>query len=132
MKDTKIENFAFVDALRGWAVIGVILVHTYQWIPCSSETLGTIAKRGAFGVQLFYIISAFTLFLSLSRRYFSDTSPFICFFIRRFFRIAPLFYLAILFYSILDGLGPRFWAPNGVGALHIILTALFLHGWMPR
>jgi peptidoglycan/LPS O-acetylase OafA/YrhL len=48
---------------------------------------------GARGVQLFYMVSAFTL-LSVSRQPFNARS----FFIRRFFRIAPAFYIAMIAY----------------------------------
>ena len=54
------------------------------------------------------------------------------FFIRRFFRIAPLFYLAIIFYVTLYGLGPRYYAPNGVQWWFIPLTGIFAHGFHPE
>lgn len=53
------------------------------------------------------------------------------FYIRRFLRIAPLFWLAIPIYLSINGLGPSYWAPEGIGDRQIILTALFLHGIYP-
>src|SRR4051812_7921832 len=52
------------------------------------------------------------------------------FYIRRVFRIAPLFWAAILFYLLLTrGEGFKAWAPDGIGAGHVVLTFLFLHGF---
>ena len=51
------------------------------------------------------------------------------FFVRRFFRIAPAFYLAILFYTCVWGTGPSYWAPSGIDIWQVLLTIAFLHGW---
>lgn len=53
------------------------------------------------------------------------------FYIRRFLRIAPLFWLAIPIYLFINSLGPSYWAPEGIGDRQIILTVLFLHGIYP-
>jgi peptidoglycan/LPS O-acetylase OafA/YrhL len=53
------------------------------------------------------------------------------FYTRRFFRIAPMFWLGILFFTWLDGMGPRYYAPQGISATDIALTATFLNGWHP-
>ncbi len=93
----------FVDALRGLAILLVITAHNYLGFQGDNNLypswFGPIIYQGVYGVQLFYIMSAFTLFLSLS---FDKEEEIIFrkFFIRRIFRIAPLFYLAILYYSV--------------------------------
>lgn len=51
-----------IDALRGIAVLLVILVHTSQSIPGISLPLRYFSKYGQMGVQLFFIISAYTLY----------------------------------------------------------------------
>jgi len=48
-------------------------------------------------------------------------------YIRRAARIAPLFWFAIIFYTLLYGTAPRPDAWNAIGPLDLILTALFLH-----
>ncbi len=89
-----IPHVGYLDALRGIAILGVLAVH------CSASSLQTSRiswpfYAGASGVELFYAVSAFTLFLSLDARSREPHATF-NFLVRRFFRIAPLFYLTIL------------------------------------
>jgi peptidoglycan/LPS O-acetylase OafA/YrhL len=91
-----------------------------------------IVSQGAKGVQLFFLASALTLFLSMQTRRQRESRPVVSFFVRRFFRVAPLFYLAIIVYTLHDGTGPRFWAPDGIRWWYIPLTASFTHGWHPK
>jgi len=123
------KRYAFIDALRGIAILGVIILHTHQSVKDLPSWLRTIANQGAMGVELFFIISAFTLFLSLAIR--NEPNKTFNFFIRRFFRIAPLFFFGILLYLLIDGFRPRLWAPDGISWIHILLTALFLNGFHP-
>ena len=77
---------------------------------------------------LFFVISALSLMLSWHQRA-DGIAPF---YARRFFRIAPMFWLAIIFFVALDGFGPRQWAPAGISWWQVVVTALFLHGWHPE
>ena len=132
LKNDTIKKFEYIDALRGFAILGVVLVHSSQWVSPTSNILSIIALQGARGVQLFYVVSALTLFLSMEARKQQETRPLISFFIRRFFRIAPLFYLAIFVYTLYDGMSARHWAPNGLEWWYIPITAAFMHGWHPE
>jgi len=93
------NRLPFIDALRGLAIFGVFIVHSSQSIDGLPRWLSSLASQGARGVQLFFVISAFTLFLSLSTRRKNEKRPTLNFFIRRFFRIAPLFYAALLSFN---------------------------------
>jgi len=131
--DLEIITYDFIDALRGWAILGVIIFHTsLMWSRPSSNIFHEFAMRGEKGVQLFYLMSALTLFLSMSARIKKELRPIINFFIRRFFRIAPLFYFAMAVNLAVFGLSSRYWAPDGVEWWYIPLTALFMNGWMPQ
>lgn len=122
------KKLDFIDALRGWAVLGVILAH----IPWPG-TLGYLSSFvGGKGVQLFYVLSAFTLFRSHSRRIHEERHPVRNFFIRRFFRIAPMFYLAAVTFLLVNGTGPSYWAPDGLSWWHILTTFTFTNGWHPE
>lgn len=93
------KKLAYIDALRGIAVILVIITHCGQFgINNYGYVLTTLINKSEYGVQLFYIASAFTLFLSFHSRINKEISLFRNYFIRRFFRIAPMFYLATVFY----------------------------------
>jgi peptidoglycan/LPS O-acetylase OafA/YrhL len=94
----------YIDALRGIAILSVIWFHCHLYHysdPAFYSIMDTLGSPAALGVQLFYVLSAFTLFLSLNRRKKTDTGKF-NFFIRRFFRIAPMYYVAILYYLYQD------------------------------
>lgn len=127
-----IRKYEFIDALRGYAIIGVMLVHASEFLPPTHPILQFLMPLGARGVQLFYIASALTLCLSWEFRKTHEKFPIRNFFIRRFFRIAPMFYLAIIFYQLLYGYAPRHWAPNGIEWWYAPLTALFLNGFHPE
>ena len=95
-----IKKLDYIDAIRGLAVLMVLFVHTLTFL--SSTNLNgyfkIFAEQGRMGVQLFYMASAFTLFYSMSQRSKDEKFSNFNFYIRRFFRIAPMFYLAIIYY----------------------------------
>lgn len=97
------KKLPFIDALRGLAIFAVLIVHANQAVDGLPRWMNAILSQGARGVQLFFIVSAFTLFLSLSSRKSSEAKPILNFFLRRFFRIAPLFYSAVLSYIVFGG-----------------------------
>lgn len=90
-------KYAYIDALRGVAILMVILVHTAQQIPMLGGLIKTAADYCQMGVQLFFVISSYTLCLSFERRS-PERYRIISFYIRRFFRIAPLYYTGIAVY----------------------------------
>jgi peptidoglycan/LPS O-acetylase OafA/YrhL len=83
-------------------------------------------------VQLFFVASALTLCMSWDARAASEQAPIGNFYLRRLFRILPMFQIAVALYVLLDGLGPRYWAPDGVRWWYVALTALCLHGFFPE
>lgn len=62
-----VKKLAYVDVLRGVAILAVILVHCgYAGSPLYlPATITNVVRQGAFGVQLFFVASAFTLFYHL-------------------------------------------------------------------
>lgn len=128
------KKLDYIDGLRGLAILGVIMVHTNQYgISIGANIFGKITAMGANGVQLFYLASAFTLFLSFKDRSTKETFPIRNFFIRRFFRIAPMYYMGICYYLFQDGLGSRYWLGNQthISTLNILSNFTFLHGFNP-
>jgi len=128
-------HFAYIDALRGYAFLLVLLAHSASSVGEFNGNL-FITYAGVCGVQLFFIISAFTLCNSLNARQESDRYPVLSFYIRRLFRIAPLFWIAMAFYWLVPGVAPAYWLqacapPGGVSWEDFVLTGLFVNGWHP-
>jgi peptidoglycan/LPS O-acetylase OafA/YrhL len=120
-------RYHYIDALRGYAILGVLMVHGGQAVGLDQAT-----AWGARGVQLFFVVSALTLTASWNDR--SDGAA--AFYIRRLFRIAPMFWLAIPVYLLLNGMNALFYAPiyapNGIHLWHVGMTAAFVHGLHPE
>jgi peptidoglycan/LPS O-acetylase OafA/YrhL len=119
----------YLDALRGLAILGVICVH------CSIFAGGDIiyqrfATAAANGVQLFFMVSAFTIFLTLERFKDRETHYVRNFFIRRFFRILPMFWVGIALYCFVP-MREVTTTPIVVTAFDYALTAVCLHGFHP-
>ncbi|WGK69409.1 acyltransferase [Candidatus Haliotispira prima] len=135
-----IDKKNYVYALRGFAIFGVIAIHTGQ---IAAPVMADLAKaapiirdfvnQGAMGVQLFYVLSAFTLFLSYHNRKDREINPDRNFLLRRFFRIAPLYYLGLVFYLFQRGLGPRYALGDAesITMANIIANVFFVHGVNP-
>ena len=117
----------YIDALRGYAILMVIATHVAIGAPMLSGVLRALVDQGQRGVQLFFVVSAFTLITSWHHRHDGALR----FYIRRFFRIAPMFWLAMVFFIFFSGWAPRYWAPDGVTSSQVFLTSIFMHGWHP-
>jgi exopolysaccharide production protein ExoZ len=116
-----IRHLDFVDALRGYAILGVIAVHASAAVPDLEWPLRLLADQGARGVQLFFLVSAFTLTLSWHERR-DGVGPFL---VRRLFRVGPMFWLAMAFFTAMEASGPPSW-PS------ILATATFTHALHPQ
>jgi peptidoglycan/LPS O-acetylase OafA/YrhL len=102
------SKLQYIDVLRGIAILGVLLLHftgdtlLMERLP---QTLRYMVQQGGLGVTLFFVASAFTLFRSAHyRRELHATRNF---FIRRIFRIVPMYYLGICYYLWQNGFGPQ-------------------------
>ncbi|MGB7270732.1 MAG: acyltransferase [Albidovulum sp.] len=119
--------FGGLTALRGFAAMMVVLVHVWGIHQFAlPDTLINIIPHLTLGVPLFFVISAFSLFVSTTARidqpgWLND------FLTRRFMRIAPLFYLValwqLLVLPVLVG--------SGMPVAKFLLTISFLFNFMP-
>ena len=127
------NKYQFIDCLRGLAITGVAIVHVQLLVSPTSSILKDLASSGALGVQLFFLVSALTLGLSANSRS-KQNEPLMwrSFYLRRFFRIAPMFYMVILLYFLVGNLLP--WKDPALehGWVDVGSALLFVNGWIPR
>ena len=133
-------KLGFIDACRGLAILLVIMVHTaisvWPTALSGAQTFqAPLAIRfGQMGVQLFFVVSSFTLCNSWSKRanHGVNQQTIREFYIRRIFRIAPLYWFAIAIYSMAamarHTLGRG--APPQIDA--IVANIFLVHGFLPK
>ena len=122
-------RYEFLDALRGWAFLGVLATHCGMYMS-GDFRWGNVTGAGRYGVQLFFLISAFTIFLTLDRAQRSGRHGWTEFFIRRFFRILPMFWVGIALYCFAPGRLATY-VNFPFTPLDYFLTATLQHGWHP-
>jgi peptidoglycan/LPS O-acetylase OafA/YrhL len=120
-----LRRLAYIDTLRGFAVTGVIASHVKNLFPDLHWRLFKLLEFGAHGVQLFFVASALTLMLSWHARN-DGIGPF---YLRRLFRIAPMFWLATALYGGLHAVG--YWPDGGSDPTSVLATLFFVHAWTP-
>lgn len=120
------DKLIYVDTLRGIAVLLVILVHTSQRIYLPLNTY-LASSYGQMGVQLFFVLSAYTLCLSMDRG--GSRSSLSFYYLRRYFRIAPLYYFGIMFY-VLSKVASGY-NDTDLTFENVLSNVLFLHGFHP-
>lgn len=118
-------RLASLDLLRGLSILGVIAVHTAAAIPTGIGSLDSILAAGRFGVQLFFFVSAYTMCYMWHKRE-GEIAPIRRFYLRRFLRIAPLFWLAIAVYFVLSQRSLQ------ASWTQLLLSSTFLHGFSPQ
>ena len=124
------KRFVYIDALRGYAILGVIGAHSSQLFPNLEWPLRLVADQGARGVQLFFTVSTLTLMMSWQSR----ADGVLPFWTRRVFRIAPMFWLALAYYLAVVGwlhVGLRYWGPTEISLHGALLSAALVHGFHP-
>jgi|GEM_PF-921569 len=99
MNDSDKNKVEIVQCLRGVAVLLVVWFHSivtidYQAVSIQSSW-GFIDQFGAVGVDIFFVISGFVVYLSASNS--SSVSEF---FVKRILRIWPLYFVATLAYLL--------------------------------
>jgi peptidoglycan/LPS O-acetylase OafA/YrhL len=121
----------WIDALRGLAILMVLANHVALVVPGLSAPLEALARFGQMGVQLFFVASAYTLCLSWQQRHRGEAQPVRRFLVRRFFRIAPLYYLGIALFAGLHHLQSGVVAAEPYTAGNVLANAAFVHGFVP-
>ncbi|AWH48181.1 acyltransferase [Stenotrophomonas sp. SAU14A_NAIMI4_5] len=125
------DRLQFLDALRGLAAVYVVLFHV-QSMPSPALPLGSawlpVVQMGGSGVALFFVISAFSLCYTMPRHQASGT-PLLSFYLHRFLRIAPLFYVLLAFSLFRDGRGAHAGHAWSEIAANVSFTFNLFPGW---
>lgn len=96
--------FKPIEFLRSFAAIGVVWIHVWSYFQNTSFNITSIDlyKVISFvgnGVDFFFVISGFLMYLALQNKQFS-VQTYVHFIKKRFLRIAPLYYLSIVVYFL--------------------------------
>lgn len=131
MKESATIHFNNVDAFKGIAILGILLVHSGA--AGLGGIIGEVSSAGQKGVQIFLIISAMLIFKSLQKEHEKDKGMSLkAWYIRRFIRLIPLYYIANIVVLVKDGFAQSYWSgTHGMTIGTVISNFLFIHGLYP-
>ncbi|SDS28785.1 Peptidoglycan/LPS O-acetylase OafA/YrhL, contains acyltransferase and SGNH-hydrolase domains [Mucilaginibacter mallensis] len=123
----------YINAVRGIAILLVILLHVSRAaVKGLPETFAYICAKGSYGVQLFFVASAFTLYISYSNRInIEGKNTNRNFFIRRFFRISPMYYLAAVVYAVLCYYIPHYNDGKPLVIWKVLANIFYINDFVP-
>src|SRR5690349_9635429 len=109
----------FLDALRGYAILGVMWVHVEQVAPVSSPVAHAYATHANRGVDIFFVVSA----ISIAMAWHARADGYFPFLVRRLFRLLPAMSLAAIGYAAIGETNPQWW--------QAAMTVTFVNGFHP-
>lgn len=130
------KRYPWIDTLRGIAILMVIAVHASHGLKNSESLIKTAFGFGGYGVQLFFVASAMTLCMSLENNY-GKPRWLIKYAVRRYFRIAPMYYIGIVIYFFWS-FAKNYTQHGLLGPLpqytlgNILANLFFIHGFFPE
>jgi peptidoglycan/LPS O-acetylase OafA/YrhL len=124
------QRVEFLDAMRGIAIAMVIVNHAGS-ITGLTGWLRHFTGLMSYGVQMFFVISAYTIFMTYAASLNKGAAtPARDFLIRRLFRIVPVYWMGIVLYTVVYGMESRGWLP-GPELWHFPLHIFLLNIWHP-
>ncbi|TLD68425.1 acyltransferase [Phragmitibacter flavus] len=135
-------EFPVLDLFRGITTIWVLIAH----ITFICGTPIYFISAGWLAVEIFIALSGFLMYLLLLDERASKPGAIKAYYVRRFFRVAPSFYLALILYicfrefyvtnlgEIESLLGSDYKIPGvnlEIGPWSVVLNFLFLNGFIP-
>lgn len=121
-------HYIELNALRGIAILGVVIVHSsnnwlnFVQVPLTVPLL-EFADFGGYGVTLFFLLSGYLLTWKEEKRKRSGIYSLRSYFLRRVCRLVPAYFVAIAVTVI-------FWS-NDNDVIAVLIHISFLHGFPP-
>ncbi|WP_333902744.1 acyltransferase [Enterobacter wuhouensis] len=84
-----------IDYLRGLMALSILFYHLVSWTQSVPQSERLLGKLGIYGVSIFYVVSGISMYLSYKNTRWTSKST-LSFFTRRFARLAPVYWLAML------------------------------------
>jgi peptidoglycan/LPS O-acetylase OafA/YrhL len=99
-------KFAFLDGLRGWAAMWVVVNHLQHFLDNALDSIPWVIReyliiQGGMGVVFFFALSGFVITRSLASRPV-DTPTLGNFYARRLARLTPPYYAALVFTLVVN------------------------------
>ncbi|MGZ5002373.1 MAG: acyltransferase family protein [Chthoniobacterales bacterium] len=115
-----------LDALRAAAILFVVLTHSFVVLyPHMPSWFGLLGHGGFYGVELFFVLSGFLIGRILLRREddLRRNEQLAIFYLRRWFRTLPLFWLFLLVNVVLE---------ISLRGRHLSASEILTHGFFLR
>ena len=158
VNDVAKEKLPFLDGIRGFAALWVLISHCIVATGCPAPP---ILRSGSLPVDLFMVMSGFLMAYHYHKRQsvepWESPGTWMKFYLRRFFRIAPLYYLLLIFSlifndyfahsaQIVDTVYPNEWFAQAFGTFsnflahkyvgatltNILVHITFIFGFLPQ
>jgi peptidoglycan/LPS O-acetylase OafA/YrhL len=115
----------FLTGIRGYAALGVIMVHCSGAFKGHNEYVDNFLNFGKYGVVAFFVLSAFSLSISMHHSPPNSKRNLAHYFIRRFWRIMPLYAIVCVAVWAMINFTGNMLTPSGVSSSSG--TDLFMH-----
>ena len=103
LNELSTHKLAAIESLRGVAALLVLVFHLAELLKLTvPEEFGFIRTHFGLGVPLFYTLSGFVLTYGYVKNIGYEKNAVISFYLRRIFRIAPLFYFMLIAWLFID------------------------------
>jgi|ERR1035437_2111644 peptidoglycan/LPS O-acetylase OafA/YrhL len=127
LQKSSFQRTEWISSAKGIAIIGVLAVHVGQHFNLSRH-LKEITESAQFSVQLFFILSSFLIFKSLSAgQPILNTKLYFHFIAHKTLRLMPVLYAAVFLHTVLQLLNK---AP--ISLSDILFAVSFLNGLSPH